>query len=172
MPVTLLNIFEVPPEADTEFISWWKRTGAFIEQRIGPVSAELHRSVDGDARFRFVNVATIESPQQWQRAVSAPGFPGDEQPGIRHPGLYELVRGEEPVQRCELVMIAPSELGAEHDDAFIRNWDDSPGGRLYRSLSPRTAFRFVELSTHRNYTAPAARTSFPSYPALYEVVAR
>jgi hypothetical protein len=172
MTVTLFNIFEVPPEADTEFISWWKRTGAFIEQRIGPVSAALHRSVDRDARFRFVNVATIESPQEWQRAVTAPGFPGAEQPGIRHPGLYELIRNNEPAQRSEFVLIAPSELRAEHDDVFIRNWDDSPGGRLYRSLSPMTDFRFVELSTHRSDTAPAARTSFPSHPALYEVVAR
>ncbi|SRR5579875_216361 len=172
MTVTLFNIFEVPPEADREFISWWKRTGAFIEQRIGPVSAALHRSVDCDARFRFINVASIESPQEWQRAVTAPGFPGDEQPGLRHPGLYELVRDNEPTASGELVLIAPFEVAAANDEAFIQDWDDFPGGRLYRSLSPTTDFRFVELSAHRSDTAPAARTSFPSYPALYEVVAR
>jgi hypothetical protein len=166
--VTLFNIFEVPVSSDDEFIAWWRRTGEFIEQRIGPVSAALHRSSDPHARFRYVNVATIEDPRAWQAAVSAPGFPGRDQPGRRHPGLFELVRGraegdDEPGPR----LIAPFEAGAD-EDALLADWNRAAGGRLYRALCPSSDFRFVELS-------PPARASavgrLAPHAAIYDVVA-
>jgi hypothetical protein len=166
MTVTLFNIFEVPPGADVEFIAWWKRTADFIEQRIGPVSAALHRSSDPHAKFRYVNVATIDDPPAWQSAVSAPGFPGREQPGRRHPGLFELVRRHVDGQEPGPVLIAPFEPGAD-EDAFLADWDRAAGARLYRALAPTSDFRFVELS-------PPGRASAASglapHAAIYDVV--
>src|SRR5579885_1267464 len=168
MAVTLFNIFEVSPDADDEFVAWWTRTGAFIEALIGPVAAALHRSTDPGARFRYVNVATIEDPAAWRAAVGAPGFPGDGQPGRRHPGLFELVRGEASDDRPEHVLIAPYERGLD-EDALLADWDGAGGGRLYRSLSPTADFRFVELSPPRRASA-ASRLACS--PAVYEVIAR
>jgi hypothetical protein len=167
MSVTLINIFEVPAGADDEFVAWWKRTGDFIEERLGPVSAALHHATDPGARFQYINVATIEDPSAWQAAVSAPGFPGAGQPGRRHPGLFELVRGETNGDEPEPILIAPYEPGPD-ENALLAGWDGAPGGRLYRSLSSTTDFRFVELSPP---TAPSATSRLACSPAVYDVVA-
>lgn len=167
MMVTLFNIFEVPPGADDEFVAWWNRTGDFIEQRIGPVSAALHRSRDSEAKFRYVNVAIIEDPSAWQSAVSAPGFPGGDQPGRRHPGLFELVRGDADGNAAGSILIAPFEADVD-EDALLAAWNEAPGGRLYRALSRTSSFRFVELSAPGHASA-ASRLACDL--AMYDAVA-
>jgi hypothetical protein len=168
MTATLFNIFEVPPSADDEFVAWWKRTGDFIEERVGPVPAALHRATDPGARFRYINVARIEDPSAWQAAVRAPNFPGDGQPGRRHPGLFELIRGDTNRDELDPILIAPYEPGGLDEEALLTEWHRAPGGRLYRSLSSSTDFRFVELSPPGR---PSAATRLACSTAVYEVVA-
>lgn len=169
MTVTLINIFEVPHGADEEFVRWWGRTAAFIEERIGAVPAALHRSIDADARFRYVNVATIADPSAWRAAVAARGFPGGEQPGTRHPGLFELIRGPGNRPGPGAITIAPFDRGDE--EGVLAAWDRAPGERLYRALGAGADFPCVELSAPERRSGPA-RTGDGCHPALYEVVAR
>jgi hypothetical protein len=167
MTVTLINIFEVPPGLDDEFVAWWERTGAFIGERIGPVPAALHRSSDPGARFRYVNVATIEDPAAWRSAVSAPGFPGAGQPGRRHPGLFELVREGTAGPEAGPILIAPFAIDVA-EDTLLAQWEQGAGGRLYRSLSPGADFHFVELSPPAR---PSAASRLARDRAVYEIVA-
>ena len=167
--VTLFNIFEVPARSDEEFVAWWKRTGSFIEERTGPIAAALHRSIDPAARFRFVNVASVEDPQAWRAAVTASGFPGADQPGTRPAGLYELVRSHaDPAARGAVLIVPFEDAGDGYD--LLAEWDRAPGDRLYRSLSPDADFRFVEVSSSETHSR-LADTGAACDPALYEVVA-
>src|SRR4051794_23024475 len=78
--VTLINAFEVPPHADEPFIAGWERARDFLATREGFTTTALHRALRSDADFRFVNVAGVDSPQTWQRAIADPAFPGGQMP--------------------------------------------------------------------------------------------
>ncbi len=90
--VVLINLFEVPPESDEAFLAGWERARDFMRGRDGYIGTSLHRSLEPDARFRFVNVARWTSPDAFRAAISDPGFPGRAAPFPSHPALYEVVR--------------------------------------------------------------------------------
>src|SRR3954452_10071442 len=81
--VTLINAFEVPPEADEPFIAGWERARDFLAGRDGFSATALHRAWRADAAFRFVHVARLASPEAWAR--------GDRRPRV--PGRRDAVRG-------------------------------------------------------------------------------
>lgn len=94
MSVILINPFEVPDGTnDEDFLRGWERAADYMRQQPGFVSTRLHRALRPDARFRFVNLAEWESPQDFQSAVGSEQFreiakaaaPGS-------PALYEVVR--------------------------------------------------------------------------------
>ena len=90
----LINPFEVPEEMDdNRFLEGWGRAANYMRSQPGFVGSELHRAVSPNPRFRFVNVAEWESPQDFQAAVAslefqamAAGAPPN------YPALYEVVR--------------------------------------------------------------------------------
>src|SRR4028118_1037110 len=90
----LINPFELPENIDDDrFLEGWGRAAEYMRSQPGFVGSELHRPLSPDARFRFVNVAEWESPQDFQAAVTSrasramvAGTP----PG--YPALYEVVR--------------------------------------------------------------------------------
>jgi heme-degrading monooxygenase HmoA len=92
--VILINPFEVPDGTnDEEFLRGWERAADYMRQQPGFVSTRLHRALQPDARFRFVNVAEWESPQDFQAAVGSEEFrqiASGAAPGS--PALYEVVR--------------------------------------------------------------------------------
>jgi heme-degrading monooxygenase HmoA len=94
MPVILINPFEVPAGTnDEDFLRGWERAADYMRQQPGFVSTRLHRALRPDARFRFINVAEWESPQDFQAAVGSEQFREIAQgaaPGS--PALYEVVR--------------------------------------------------------------------------------
>jgi heme-degrading monooxygenase HmoA len=94
-PLVLINAFEVPPDADDEFIRGWEAARDYLQTQPGYVDTALHRAISPDADFRFVNLARWESPQQFQAATQSPGF-REAAKGLAafrpHPGLYEVVR--------------------------------------------------------------------------------
>ena len=82
-PVTLINSFQVPPERDADFRALWGRTSQYFIARPGFVSLRLHRAVNDDAPYRWVNVAVWESEahfrashatEEFRRLVTAPGW--------------------------------------------------------------------------------------------------
>lgn len=180
MTATLINAFEVPPEADEAFVAGWEKHG--LE------AATLHRALRSDVDFRFVAVAQVESPEVWSEAVSDPA----ELPFPAHPGLYEVAReGGTPDVEGGAVLINPFEVPASGDDAFVAGWERARdalaeqrgylGSRLHRSLGPAD-FRFVNIArwssplmfaralARPDFQQAAAALPFPSHPALYQVV--
>jgi heme-degrading monooxygenase HmoA len=83
--VVLINLFEVPAQADEGFVAGWEQARDFLVGQDGYRSTELHRSLGPDADFRFVNVARWASPAAFRAAIAQPGFPGRDLPFPAHP---------------------------------------------------------------------------------------
>jgi heme-degrading monooxygenase HmoA len=94
-PVTLINSFQVAPASDAAFRALWGETSRYFIARPGFVSLRLHRAVNDDAPYRWVNVAVWETEADFRAAhgseefrtlVTAPGW--SEFPSI--PALFEV----------------------------------------------------------------------------------
>ncbi len=94
MTVILINPFELPERtADDDFLRGWERAADYMRKQPGFVSTRLHRALVPDARFRFINVAEWESPEDFQAAVGRPEFRDIAARGpAGSPALYEAVR--------------------------------------------------------------------------------
>ena len=89
----LINPFEVPEDMDDDrFLEGWGRAADYMRSRPGFVASQLHRAVSPNPRFRFVNVAEWESPQDFQAAVRSPEFQAMAAgTPPNYPALYEVV---------------------------------------------------------------------------------
>ena len=85
----------------------------------------LHRSLSPDAEVRFVNVAEWASPAAFQAATAQPDFPGSDMPFPAHPGLYQVVREDQPPAEDPggVVLINAFEVPPDGDDAFLASWE-------------------------------------------------
>ena len=90
----LINVFEVPEGRDEEFLTGWEEAKQFMEQQPGYVSTALHRSLDPSARFRYVNVAVWERPEDFQAALTHPTVAAlrEATPFAHYPSVYTVVR--------------------------------------------------------------------------------
>jgi heme-degrading monooxygenase HmoA len=190
--VTLINAFEVSPDADEAFIAGWERARDFLATKDGFRATALHRALRPDADFRFVNVAAVDSPQAWREAIADPAFPGGRLPFPAHPSLYEVVREDsDPDAARGAVLINPFEVDEGADEEFLAGWHRACGllarqagylgTRLHRSLAPAD-FRFVNVARWADPAAfaaalqqpafqeAAAAMPFPTHPALHEVI--
>jgi heme oxygenase (mycobilin-producing) len=70
----LINCFEVPPDRDDQFLALWKEADELLRGRAGYRTTRLHKAVGPQARFRWVNIAELESVETWQSVVSSPEF--------------------------------------------------------------------------------------------------
>ena len=71
--VTLVNCFEIPAGREEEFLALWKQVNTYMRSKKGYLEHKLHRSLAGDAQYRFVNVAQWESVEDFNAAHDA-GF--------------------------------------------------------------------------------------------------
>ncbi len=69
-PVILINPFSVPKGREAEFLKLWNEIAQYIKDQPGFIDSKLHRSLDPDARFQFINIAHWESAEAWQTAMS------------------------------------------------------------------------------------------------------
>ena len=67
--VILINPIEVPVGEEEQFLKAWLEAAEHMRHAPGFRSLRLHKSLDPQAKFRFVNVAEWESAQHWQEAV-------------------------------------------------------------------------------------------------------
>jgi heme-degrading monooxygenase HmoA len=190
--LTLINAFEVPPEADEAFVDGWRRARDFLATREGFSTTALHRALRHDAAHRFVNVASVESPDAWRAAITDPEFPGGKMPFPAHPGLYEVVHEDGAPDGADgVVLINAFEVPPEADEPFVAGWHNARhvlaaqrgylGTRLHRSVGPAD-FRFVNIArwssplafsnavSDPGFRAAAGELPFPSHPALYQVI--
>jgi heme-degrading monooxygenase HmoA len=192
--VTLINLFEVPADADEAFVAGWERARDFLAARDGFGATALHRALREDADFRFVNVAAIDAPDVWREAVGDPAFPGRDMPFRGRPALYETVHEDGSADGDDgVVLINPFEVPADADASFVDAWRAARdvlaanrgylGTRLHRSVGPAD-FRYVNIARwssplmfSRGVSSPefqraAAAVNRPARPALYQVVRR
>jgi len=90
---TLINCFEVPAEKDEHFLALWHRADELLRTRGGYRSTRLHRALGPQARFRYINVAELDSVETWQALITSPEFGAiSAQMAEFHPapGLYEV----------------------------------------------------------------------------------
>jgi heme oxygenase (mycobilin-producing) len=190
--VTLINAFEVPPEADEPFVAGWERARDFLSAREAFSQTALHRALRPDAAFRFVNVARVDSPEAWRQAIADPEFPGAKMPFRAHPGLYEVVREDgTPDGGDGVILINAFEVPDDGDERFVTGWERARemlaaqpgylGTRLHRNVGPAD-FRFVNVARWSSPLAfskaveqpafqdAAAAIPFASHPALYQVI--
>ena len=90
--VTLINLFEVSPDQDERFIAGWEAARDQLSRRPGYLDTTLHRTINGDVDFRFVNVAHWASADAFQAAITDPAFRAAARlPYPAHPALYQPV---------------------------------------------------------------------------------
>jgi heme-degrading monooxygenase HmoA len=71
---TLINCFEVPAEEDERFVALWQQADELLRSRGGYRSTRLHKALGPQARFRYVNVAELDSVESWQSVIGSPEF--------------------------------------------------------------------------------------------------
>ncbi|WP_313949410.1 antibiotic biosynthesis monooxygenase family protein [Leptolyngbya sp. FACHB-261] len=64
----LINTFSIPQGKEEEFVKMWTEALEFIKNEPGFIDAKLHRSLDPNAQFQFINVAHWETRDAWQAA--------------------------------------------------------------------------------------------------------
>ena len=99
MSVIFINLFEVPADRDETFRVMWQQVNDHMRTQPGYHGHRLHRALAGDARYRYANVVTWESPEAW-RSAHGEGFRKLlSQPAWREfastPTLYEVVHADE-----------------------------------------------------------------------------
>ena len=92
--VVLINTFVVPIAMEEAFLNWWRLMKPAFAAQPGFVSAKLHRSLDQNERYRFINIAEWESTEAYRRALTGmwSSVPKPTIAGMEwHPALYEVV---------------------------------------------------------------------------------
>src|SRR5919199_2283919 len=71
-PVILINKFDVKPEDVDQFLQAWAANAAYLKQKPGFISTQLHRGIGGSCVF--INYAVWESVEHFKQATSDPAF--------------------------------------------------------------------------------------------------
>ena len=59
--VVAVNVYSVPKGKEEEFLTWWYEMRETLTGAPGFISGRLHRSLNADARFNFINVVEWEN---------------------------------------------------------------------------------------------------------------
>ena len=93
MSVKLINVFQMPPEQEDEFLKRWNETSQHYARTDGFIETHLHRNTGiGNKTFSFINIAEWASAEAFINAHKE-YVPGEESiPGISfHPGIFQEV---------------------------------------------------------------------------------
>lgn len=91
MPVKMINVFQVPPGQEEEFLRRWNETTSVYARTPGFIETHMHRNTGvGNPTFNFINIAFWASPEAFTKAHEN-YTPGEESlPGIKfHPAVFE-----------------------------------------------------------------------------------
>jgi heme-degrading monooxygenase HmoA len=71
---TLINCFEVPAEQDDRFLALWHKADDLLRSRGGYRTTRLHKALGPQVRFRYVNIAELDSVETWRAVIASPEF--------------------------------------------------------------------------------------------------
>lgn len=97
-PITVINIFELPPEQVGQFMTGWRVRADIMAAAPGFRDARLHRAVSPQTRFQLVNVAHWDSQEDLEATQDSDAFQDairvlreDPQMGFSaYPALYDV----------------------------------------------------------------------------------
>jgi heme oxygenase (mycobilin-producing) len=95
MGVILINLFEVPAGREDEFAKLWDAAADYMGHQPGFRWTRLHQAVTPNPRYAFVNIAEMDSPEQFIAAISTDEFAALTAPMKDFPAaptLYRVVR--------------------------------------------------------------------------------
>ena len=67
--ITTIVHFSMPKENMTKFLGVWEKTKVIMLKRPGALDGVMHRTIDDDSPFQFVNVARWESSEALASAL-------------------------------------------------------------------------------------------------------
>ena len=94
VPVVGINIYSVPKGKAEEFIRWWSDMRERLISGTGFVAGRLHRNLDDDALFNFINVAEWEDElysAHYKRSAAQMKVEVRELGAEMTPGLFAVV---------------------------------------------------------------------------------
>lgn len=93
--VTLINPFHVPESQEQAVLEHWEQARDLLETQPGYISTTLHRSLQPNSQFHYINVAKWESTDDFKAAISEmnKSLSPLSIPGVEfYPALYEVIR--------------------------------------------------------------------------------
>ena len=103
---TLINCFEVPDDQDEQFLDLWSRADELLRSQGGYLTTRLHKALMPGSRYRYINIAELDSVETWQAVITSPEFEaitGQMQQYNPAPGLFTVAaahtRQEQPAAR-------------------------------------------------------------------------
>lgn len=90
MAVTLVNLFCVSDEMESKFIESWHKTAEQMEQQPGFIDSTLHRNLEWDKTYQYINVAHWESSDAFREAQQAVDICEKKVDIEAHPALYTV----------------------------------------------------------------------------------
>ncbi|KHT63720.1 antibiotic biosynthesis monooxygenase [Photobacterium gaetbulicola] len=93
--VTLINPFHVPKAHEQDVLEHWEKARDFLAEQPGYISTTLHRSIQPNSQFHYINVAKWESESDFKSAISAmnKSLPPLNISEVEfYPALYEVIR--------------------------------------------------------------------------------
>lgn len=92
--VVLINTFEVAKGEDENVLSAWKAARDFLATQKGYINTRLHKNINPEGKFLYINVAEWESPAAFQAATqNMQKSLGNNMPKgtVYTPGLFKVV---------------------------------------------------------------------------------
>ncbi len=68
MPVTLINVFTVPKDNESEFLKWWEEVKENITKQEGFISGKFHKAIKSGSRYNYINVALWKDEDVYWKA--------------------------------------------------------------------------------------------------------
>ena len=87
--ITTIVRFEMPEENTERFFSLWQKIRDEVVRQPGIIGGFLHRGVDEDAPFRFINVARWESAEALESGLGTVAETLQREQGIAVREAYE-----------------------------------------------------------------------------------
>jgi heme-degrading monooxygenase HmoA len=186
-PVTLINLFTVPPGESEAFLHHWRRSARIMAAQPGFVRARLHRALDEDVELRFVNVAEWASGTAFDRARTDREFLAESRRVLDEPQLHisgrpapyrvalDVHTGDPRPDDRPVTLINPFTVLPAEAERFLQVFRDSSrimaaqagafGGHLYRALDDAVEFGFVDVARWADRTAFERASADPEWRA-------
>lgn len=95
--VVLINAFQVDPGQEDAALAAWRKARDFLKHQPGYIDTRLHKNLDLEGEFLFINIARWQSAEDFYAAIARmrQALPDNRVPGVRaHPGLFQLITKE------------------------------------------------------------------------------